>query len=430
MISKLAIVLLIFLTLIVFGLPLVIVAGSGFFLTTGIDLIYLLGKYFALAAFLVLTLQYVWTAKFRFLESLVSYDQRVAIHRTLGFLSILVLSLHPIMILGTYAIWQIPLVLTPPIALGFAAFLILLMIAGSTFLGRIWGVRYETWKKLHWLNFAVLTVAFIHSLRIGSDLYGWRRIFWIALWGVHLLTLLSKLWHKVRVLRPTYEILETKRLGNNVVGLNVERANQRYHPGQFAFLSAQFGNRWESWHPFSLTSSGEQTRLSFAIKGLGDFSSQVARLKAGERVKVDGPYGGFSTHIFRDKRYIMIAAGVGISPIYGILRDLRQNVDAPEVYLIYCNHHESDILFREDLDSWFEKRKNWHITYILSSQPDWPGAKGRLAPEQISSFCNNDLSGTIFLCGPLAMVRSIRRYLIAQGIPRKKIRREQFVFLP
>ena len=225
MISKLAIVLLIFLILIVFGLPLVIVAGSGFFLTTGIDLIYLLGKYFALAAFLVLTLQYVWTAKFRFLESLVSYDQRVAIHRTLGFLSILVLSLHPIMILGTYAIWQIPLVLTPPIALGFAAFLILLMIAGSTFLGRIWGVRYETWKKLHWLNFAVLTVAFIHSLRIGSDLYGWRRIFWIALWGVHLLTLLSKLWHKVRVWRPTYEILETKRLGNNVVGLNVERAN-------------------------------------------------------------------------------------------------------------------------------------------------------------------------------------------------------------
>jgi hypothetical protein len=50
----------------------------------------------------------------RILERLMSFDRRVSFHRTLGFLGILTVSLHPILILGTYAAEQIPLVVTSP----------------------------------------------------------------------------------------------------------------------------------------------------------------------------------------------------------------------------------------------------------------------------------------------------------------------------
>ena len=430
MFSKLAVILLVFAVVVTFGLPLLMIGGSGLFITTGTELLSLLGKYFALVAFLVFTLQYVWTAKLKFLERLISYDQRVAIHRSLGFLGILFLTLHPIFVLTSYTLWEIPLSLTPAIALGFAAFLILLVVAGSTFLGRIWGVRYEVWKRLHWMTFVVLTAAFVHSLLTGSDLYAWRRVVWIVLWATHVLVLLGKIWHKLRVWAPTYKVLEVSRLGPTVTGLKLERPPLHYLPGQFTFLTTQFGRRWESWHPFSLTSSNVEDSLSVAIKGVGDFSTRISEIKAGNRVKIDGPYGGFSSQLFQDTRYILIAGGVGITPVYGILKSLCHLQDPPDVQLIYCVHHESDILFREELESWFEKRPNWRCTYIMSSQPDWPGEKGRLTPERVAPLCGNDLSGTFFLCGPLALVRGLRRFLIGQGIPRQRIRREQFVFLP
>ncbi len=423
-----AVVLLAFFAAVTFGLPLLLVDSS--FFTTGADLLSVLGRYVAFVAFLVLTWQYVWTAKLKFLERLISYDRRVAIHRTLGFLGILFLSLHPIFVLGAYAAWEVPLTLSPVILLGFIAFLILLMIAGSTFLGRIWGVRYESWKRLHWFNFVVLTIAFVHSLLIGSDLYAWRRVFWIALWGIHLLVLMAKFWHKIRVWAPTYKVLDVKRLSSSVIGLKLERPAWRYFPGQFVFLTARFGKHWESWHPFSLTSSIAEKNLSVAIKGVGDFSTQAPKIQAGDRIKVDGPYGGFSAQLFPDTRYVLVAGGVGITPVHGILKSLYIRQDPPEVRLIYCVHHEADILFRQDLESWFDERAQWQLTYIVSSQPDWPGEKGRLTPERIVPLCEDDLSGTFFLCGPLAMVRSLRRYLIGRGVPRRRIRSEQFVFLP
>jgi predicted ferric reductase len=74
------------------------------------------------------------------------------------------------------------------------------VIVGMTFLARIWGVRYETWKRIHWIAILVLTLVFWHSVMIGSDLlvYRWLRILWIVLWALHLLLLAGKAVHKAR----------------------------------------------------------------------------------------------------------------------------------------------------------------------------------------------------------------------------------------
>ena len=149
------------------GLPVLVVSPSIYFPTTGMELAYLAGRLFGLVAFLIISFQYLWTARIKLMERLRSYDRRVAVHRALGFLEILILCLNPILILGTYAIEGLPLSVTLPMGLRFLALLLLLLIAGSTFLSRIWRVRYETWKRLHWITFPVLTLAFLHSLALG-----------------------------------------------------------------------------------------------------------------------------------------------------------------------------------------------------------------------------------------------------------------------
>ncbi len=204
------------------GLPVLVVSPSIYFPTTGMELAYLAGRLFGLVAFLIISFQYLWTARIKLMERLRSYDRRVAVHRALGFLEILILCLNPILILGTYAIEGLPLSVTLPMGLRFLALLLLLLIAGSTFLSRIWRVRYETWKRLHWITFPVLTLAFLHSLALGSDMYGATRYIWFGIWGVHLAILLYRGSHGIRA--------------------------------------------WESWHPFSLTSNPSEEQVSMAIR--------------------------------------------------------------------------------------------------------------------------------------------------------------------
>ena len=421
---------LILVIVIAIGLPAVIVSRNIFFPMAAVDFIYLAGRFFGLVGFLVLSFQYLWTAKIKLIEKFRSYDGRVAAHRTLGFLAILLITLHPVLILITYANLDIPLDLTLPMGAGFLGLLLLLLIAGSTFLGRIWRVKYESWKRLHWFTFPILSVVVFHSIRLGSDINGFVRPLWFVLWGIHLAILIWKFVHKAKSWSRTYRVLSVKEETPNITTLVMEKPDIQYVPGQYAFISLKFGEKWEAWHPFSLTSINSEPHLSMTIKGLGDFTNRVREVKKGDHVKIDAVYGSFSPHMLRDNRYIMIAGGIGVTPIYGILKELRGRSEPPDVFLFYSVHHETDILFKKDLDEWFDSIPNWQLFYVCTSQPDWPGIKGRLTADRIYSLCENDIKGSFFLCGPVSMVNTIISFLKSRGVPRRKIKREQFVFLP
>ena len=413
------------------AVPAIVVAPTVYFPMEPSELIYLLGRLFGLVAFFIISFQYLWTAKLRILERIRSYDGRVSAHRTMGFLGILLLSLHPIFVLMANAMWGIGFVITLPIGLGFIAFIVLLVIAGSTFLGRIWGVKYETWKKIHWLNFAVLTIAFIHSLQLGSDVkQGPTRVLWFVLWVIHLAILLGKFIHKFNAWRTRVKIVGVRKDSPDTMTLTLENPRKPYVPGQFAFLSLPIQGTWSSWHPFSLTSHPKEDELSMTIKASGDFTGQIRNLQVGETARIDVGYGAFSPIFARDKRYIFIAGGVGITPIYAVLKELRQHEEKPDLVLNYCVQHEGGILFREDLDTWFSEHENWKINYICSRQADWPGPKGRLTPDMLSELLDGNFDATFFLCGPIGLVSGLVRYLSKRGVPKSKIRREQFVFLP
>lgn len=430
MFTMLGVAVVVIVAIISVGFPLLAVGRNVGFPISADEFASAIGRYVAILAYFVLSLQYVWTARFKVFERLISYDRRVAIHRTLGFLGILLLSLHPIIVLGSYALQDTPFTLTLPVGLGFLSYLILLVVAASTFLGRIWGTRYETWKHLHWLTFVVLILAFVHSMMIGSDLYGQFRIAWIVIFALHVALMLGKFIRKARVWIPTYPILNVRRENQNVSTLEMERPNQTYEAGQFGFLSVKIDGRWQSWHPFSLTSTPDADRATMSIKRVGDFSCRIDSVEPGSETKLDLGFGGFSPRFVPDTRYIMIAGGVGITPIYGVLGDLRNWANPPAVTLLYSCHSESDILYRENLEKWFADRADWDLTFIMTSQPDWPGVQGRLTPNLLAELCGNDYAGTFMLCGPLGMIRSLRRFLISEGVPRRRIRRELFVFLP
>jgi predicted ferric reductase len=54
-------------------------------------------------------------------------------------------------------------------------------------------------------------------------------------------------------------------------------------------------------------------------------------------------------------------------------------------------------------------------------------AEGRLTPDRVLAAVGGDVSGlTVFMCGPLAMVRSFETHLRRAGVPARRIHREHF----
>ena len=92
--------------------------------------------------------------------------------------------------------------------------------------------------------------------------------------------------------------------------------------GQFLQWRFLAPGLWWHAHPYSLSALPRPPYLRVTIKGLGDQSRAVARLKPGTRVIVEGPYGTFTRHRLMASRVVLIGAGVGVTPLRALLEDL------------------------------------------------------------------------------------------------------------
>jgi len=73
-------------------------------------------------------------------------------------------------------------------------------------------------------------------------------------------------------------------------------------------------------HPFSMSRRPDGTRLRLTIKAVGDFTRRIPGLKPGVRVLIDGPHGIFTARRSSSQKILMIAGGIGITPIRSLAK--------------------------------------------------------------------------------------------------------------
>lgn len=105
---------------------------------------------------------------------------------------------------------------------------------------------------------------------------------------------------------PELRVLET--------AIQLQKGWSGHAAGQFAFVTS---DRRESAHPYTLASAWKDDgRIVFITKALGDHTSRLReRLKIGDPVTVEGPYGCFT---FADQRarQIWVGGGIGITLLW------------------------------------------------------------------------------------------------------------------
>ena len=316
--------------------------------------------------------------------------------------------------------------------LGLGCFLALIIT--SEFRKRL-HLRHEWWRRLH-LGLAILgmVAATAHVLGVGNltDTPA-KRALWLGVTlgfvAVLVHTHLIRPWISAR--NPWRVVSNTEERGGvHTLELEPEgRALHRWKPGQFAWLKVERSPYSLVEHPFTISTAPEKgPNLAFSIKPLGDHSAELVKTPVGARAYVDGPYGAFSIdRMAKAPGLVMIAGGVGITPILSNLHALEARADTRPVILIYANPTWDEASFRDELDT-MKRRLNLTLVHVIESPPDgWQGEQGRVNRETLIQHLLADTRGwPHLLCGPGPMVQAVRRELQDLGVKPRHIDYEIF----
>ncbi len=156
-------------------------------------------------------------------------------------------------------------------------------------------------------------------------------------------------------------------------------------------------------------------------------------LKPGDHLRVGAPTGGFTVvpEADRQRSYLMIAGGVGITPIISMIEALLDGEPGSRVALIYGSRNQREIIFRERLEKLAQAYPETLTVQLAIDQPEtgWSGPTGPLTADRVRDALDPaETYDAVYLCGPAPMMDALIPALAEGGIPREAIHTEHFAY--
>ncbi|MFA6460341.1 MAG: ferredoxin reductase family protein [Patescibacteria group bacterium] len=415
--------------------------GSGDLLRSGQSdmMLIALGRISGLLAVLFILLQLIFIGRVKWLEKLFGLDKLSIWHHLNGIFALIFILAHPILLMLGYGQLTghgffnqlFEAILNGDDLFGaFVAVLIFLgtVIISATFIRKY--LNYEKWHFLHLATYAAILMAFGHQLELGGDFHNQLFVYyWYALYfGVFG----QLIWY--RFLTPLVNFFKhgfyVDKLEEELPGVlscyikGKDLSSFKAQAGQFMIVRFLNQKIWWQAHPFSISCPPSGQYLRLTIKALGDFTKTLKNnLKAGDKVLLDGPHGVFTLKSSKQDKLLFIAGGVGITPIRAVLEEAL--LAGRQAILLYGNRTATDIIFKTELDK-LKQEHQFGLHYIISDDPSWAGEQGRLDLAKISQLAPDAGTREVYLCGPAAMMKSVRQSLAKLKVPKGQIHFEKF----
>ena len=369
-------------------------------------------------------------------------DSLQLFHNIMGVVALALLLVHPILLVfnGYPAnCWLNPFASCANLATrtaSLAVYALILLVVMSFWREKL-RIPYEAWQIMHGLlALFILISSLFHIFILGrytsTDL---MKTMWL-IYAILVIGFIS--WYKI--LRPALHWKERWKVVEN----RVEQGEAHtlvlkpeghdgfsFEPGQYAWIkkgSTPFG---VGQHPISFSSSGDVPQggeISFTIKKLGDWSGeQVPKIKPGEYMWVDGPHGVLSSDREQGMGYVLVAGGIGITPLYSMCQTMAEREDVRPVVLFYGGSDWESLTFRQELEE-LTGEMDLKVIYVLTDPPQgWDGETGfinskllmRYLPKQYKRF-------VYFICGPKPLMDAMELALPEMGVPAEKVFSERF----
>ncbi|MEN3267236.1 ferric reductase-like transmembrane domain-containing protein [Pseudonocardia sp.] len=386
----------------------------------------------------------VVASRLRSLTSGLGMEQLLVVHRSLGLvvLGLVLAHIAVVIVPNPRRIALLDLAHAKPgMRAATIATIALLLLALTALLRRWLQLPYQLWRIAH-LTLAATAVAgsalhvILQNHLLNDD---GMRVWFAAITGSLIVVLILR-WclrpllagragFRVREVRPESDTVSTLVLAASAWRRSSHRDALGFAPGQFAWLRLR---RWSllTDHPFTIASGARADgTLEFTVRHLGDYTQTLGRLSPGTRVYLDGPHGSFSVDHTRATGLVLLAGGVGITPMMSMLRTLADRGDRRPHRLLVSGRSPDDLLFTDELE---DLQARLHLTVVptlTQPHPGWTGATGRIDAAMLAtvlpgSFRRDQLD--YFLCGSSPFVNGVVTALDEIGIPRQRIHTEQF----
>lgn len=152
-------------------------------------------------------------------------------------------------------------------------------------------------------------------------------------------------------------------------------------------------------------------------------------VKVGDRLDASGPYGRFTFRGHEAPHVVMIAGGVGVTPLMSSIRFLTDQSWAGTIHLIYACARLDGVIFREELAYLAKRHSNLSVTLVLSEEASgaWTGARGFVTAELLSQCVPDIATRRIHLCGPPPMMEAVKKALAGLSVPLDHVHTELFL---
>jgi predicted ferric reductase len=359
-------------------------------------------------------------SRIRRVTNRVGIDGVMHLHRILGTATVTLSVLHilAVVIDNPTNAWLLDPSIAPPRALaGTGALITLVLIVGFSE-KKI--RRYESWRWAHRLGSLLAIVLIVGHVWLLD------RLIHVLPWALLFLTvavviLAAGVWRwmaparrrrfivaDIRSETPTVDTVTLSPLGDRL----------RHDAGQFAWLRLHAGP-WSQDHPFTISSGADEETVELTYRHLGDWTTGPLRaLRPGSVVWLDGPHGSMTlTSAQYAPGIIMIAAGVGLTPMISVLRTCADRGDPRPMHVITP---PGEPLFRDELA---------YLTRVLDLTVTDTLPRAVTAVTLPPFFLDRAWvpEAAHFVAGPPDMVHDTCEALYALHVPPDRIRSERFM---
>ena len=196
-----------------------------------------------------------------------------------------------------------------------------------------------------------------------------------------------------------------------------------FRAGQFVTLSCKAGDSYLS-RPYSIISSPKEAlagKLEIMVQRKGIFSTFIIdEAEAGTELWMGEPSGDFHHDSIRDRGHILaIAGGSGVTPFLSMMKAISEGSEDFRLTLVYGARTRAHIPF----DPEAFKCEGVETVVVLSDEEAEGYKHGFITADLLKKYIDDDTS--VFMCGPDAMYRFVKKELDSIGFDPARIRQER-----
>jgi predicted ferric reductase len=413
-----------------------VVIVEALFLTagTGKNGVLTVAKFFGLHAAILMLFQLLLVARLPWLDRRIGMDRLTVWHRWVGFTLLWTVLTHAVLVILGYSRLGGGSSLTATFfglagvlasLLGMLAAAIIVVIGTVSARGIRRRLRYETWHGVHLLLYVALGLAFVHQLRETTTFNSSAaaKLYWWAIWlfafgalitGRIVVPLWRNAYHRFRVAEVVLE-------SDDVVSVRVTGRHLDKLPaqaGQFCIWRFPGHNHWWLANPFSLSAAPDGRTLRLTAKAVGSASAGLRHVPVGSRAFVEGPYGAFTALHRTRPGALLIAGGVGITPV----RALLEEETGDDVVVLYRVRSENDAVLVDEVRALIADRGGrLHLLAGRTGEMSPP-----FEPDNLLALVPDISARVIYVCGPPAMTSTVLGALRTLKVPGLQVHAERF----